>query len=408
MKWVRLHNSGNFDVVTAINMIGASVKTSDDPIGLYGSGVKYAMAQCIRENINLKISDAGKVYTLTSKNKTFRGEDFEMVCLKSSTGRMHETGITSEFGREDWNEKWFVFREFYSNMLDESGSFDIVDGIVTHDSGVDVFLPYNVFKDIVDNIDHWFTDRSWDLRPGNGRLFKKGVYIGQLEGCNFDFQSSNIGITETRTVDKPSARLNIVDYFYVCKNVDHWKLLFESDKDFLENIGIEVSSYRSKEYFECIHDALTAVHGNYLICPPVADIIADVSALGYVPVVFPSAWRIPAHELLRDLKNIESNLIYQQISNEQQNMIDRALELISDFVTIDVGELNIQIFKTDEGILGQTNKKRLIELSDRNFEDIKLLSQTLLHEINHIQTQEGDYSRGFAEAYEKYIIHLMT
>ena len=122
MKWLRISNPGNFDVVKSISMLGASVKETDSPIGLFGSGVKFALAQAAREDIALKISTDEDIYSVCVGTDTFRDKEFSIVNLKSKTGKKIKTPMTTRFGAEDWTDSWFIFREFYSNALDEGNS----------------------------------------------------------------------------------------------------------------------------------------------------------------------------------------------------------------------------------------------------------------------------------------------
>ena len=407
MRWIRMHNAGQFDVITAIQMIGASVKNCDDPIGLYGSGVKYAMAQCLRDKIQLKIADKGKVYTLTSKEKTFRGESFEMVGLKTPTGKVYETGITSDFGKEDWNQAWFVFREFYSNMLDEGGHMDIVDGIVPSGDGVDVFLPYTVFKHIVDDIGHYFTDRDWTIREGCGRVFKKGVFVGELDGLNFDYQDDYVQITETRTLSRSSTLTRIESHVECCHDVDTWEM-FLKNHECLDDFRITIYSSSTGSQ-KCIHEALVRLYGpDYLVCPGKPDFIAkDAAAMGYTPVIFPGGWDIRPSEYVRDYNNTAQNLVYREVSNVEDDAIQTALTKISFFLKSDtLDKVSFRVFKTDGGILGSVDASGVISLSERNFEDPDKLLETLIHEINHVQTGAEDYTREFAKGFEKALVEL--
>jgi len=105
MKWIRLRNKGSFDIKKSLNLIGASVKTCDNPIGLFGSGTKYALAQALREGITVKICSDGKEYTLFGKKEEFRGQVFDTVAFRSQTGTVIKTGIVSNFGKEDWTDQ---------------------------------------------------------------------------------------------------------------------------------------------------------------------------------------------------------------------------------------------------------------------------------------------------------------
>jgi len=412
MKWVRLHNEGDFDVVTAIQMIGASVKHCDSPIGLYGSGIKYAMAQAIRQKISIKIADRGKLYTLTGKIKTFRGEDFVAVCLKSSTGKIHETGITSNFGAEDWTDKWYIFREFYSNMLDEGGRMDIVDGVQMSESGVDVFLPYGVFQNEMQRIDTYFTKDDWEIRPGAGNVYKNGVWIGEMDDCAFDIQSSEIGMTESRTMKTISAHNMCEHLFSRCSDPKLWELLLDSPK-FLRHISPMMSYLdENDEVTKAIEGALRNKYGdNYAICPLGNDeLLRDaVEVYERNPVCFPTFWTLPPS--LTRIKEIAKEYSLRDATDDEQRVIDSALLKLRDFITHDV---KIRVCDCDTGAGGYADlTSKIVYIGSKAIaKDIekKTCRNTLLvlmHEINHIQTNAGDYTREFASGYERYLVELM-
>lgn len=415
MKWVRLHNDGEFDVVTAIQMIGASVKTTTDPIGLYGSGVKYAMAQAIRENIPIKIADKGKVYTLQSKLKAFRGEDFDMVCLKSSTGKMHETGITSDFGKEDWEDDWYIFREFYSNMLDENGSMEIVDSVQTSDSGVDVFLPYNRFRECVDKIGDHFTEREWDVRPGTGRCFKRGVYVGSLdEDVKFDIQA-DIELNESRSMSMYDAWRKVATAFEYCDDAEQWKLLFDSP-DCWEQLTVNMSwEAQGGKRSLSMHDGLVLSFGEtYAVCPNIDNIIKDtVEVYHRIPVVLPSNWDVSkdVYCVLNEIRDIK----FREPDDAEQSVIDQAMAKLADFIKDDVRDKLVISINYNDAAGGRADKNGfdIAVCEDIVKDDVKNQTyvntmRVLLHEINHVQTRSGDYDRGFAKGYESYLITLMN
>ena len=426
MKWVRLHNAGDFDVVTAIQMIGASVKTTSDPIGLYGSGVKYAMAQAIRDNVPIKIADKGKVYTLTSKVKAFRGEDFDMVCLKSSTGKLHETGITSDFGKEDWQDRWYIFREFYSNMLDENGSMDVVDTVQTSDSGVDVFLPYNRFQACADAVDDHFTDRDWKIRPGTGRCFKRGVYVGSLDAENaykekvhkladveFDIQA-DIDLNESRSMSMYDAWREVATKFEYCDDAEQWKLLFDSPECWEKltiNMGWET---KGSERSLSMHDGLVLAFGEkYAVCPNLDNIVKDAVAVYHrVPVALPSSWTVSkdVYCIMDEIKEIK----FRKPDNVEQSVIDKAMAKLSDFIKDDVRDDLIISINYNDAAGGRADKDGfdIAVCEDIIKNDVERgtyinTMRVLLHEINHVQTRAGDYDRSFAKGYENYLISLM-
>jgi hypothetical protein len=410
-KWIKLHNSGDFDVVTAISMMGASVKTCDNPIGLYGSGIKYAMAQCLRHNISLKVADNGKLYTLAGQDKEFRGEQFTNVALKTKTGKMHVTGITSDFGQEDWNDPWFVFREFYSNMLDEKGTLEIVDGVQVSETGVDVFLPYAIFEEYVENLEDYFATKCWKMKSGSGRVYKRGVWVGTLAtDPGLDFQADTVEITETRTMNQDSAwkrLISEIEEWYpvvalteILKRKDCWNLLSRL--------------WISERGTKALNQALVSVFGkNYILCPNVDWIVKDAEEVyGRTPVILPDDWTIPKSGL-QTMADIAGNIIFRDATKEEAAIITKAIKALAwmndvpkrngERYPLSLSDMQIKVLKTDEncGGLAKTGTPEIGINSKVITGDYQELVQTIMHECIHAITGEGDYTRGFPAFMER-------
>lgn len=103
-------NKGAIDV-RAIKILGVSVK-KDNAIGFFGTGLKYAIAICLREGCPLSIWSGGEEYSFTTKKVAITGQDFDVVCMNGE-----ELGFTTELGKT-W-KLWQAFRELYCNCTDE-------------------------------------------------------------------------------------------------------------------------------------------------------------------------------------------------------------------------------------------------------------------------------------------------
>ena len=418
-KWIKLHNDGEFDVVTAIGMLGASVKNCDDPIGLYGSGIKYAMAQALRMGISLKISDKGNLYTLTAVDTDFRGETFKNVSLKTKTGKIHKTGITTDFGKEDWTDTWFIFREFYSNCLDEGGTLEIVNGVKPSDSGVDVFLPYAEFKEIVDNIDDYFCPKDFKIKPGTGRVFKKGVWVGNLrKNPGLDFQNHGVEITETRTLNNYSTWRCLESVIECHADKEVLVELFKNPECWMEMSNLWLCGDPCNKH---VHDALVEVFGaNYIICPDVDWIIKDAEEVyGRNPVLFPKDWNLP-EDKIQTMNDLAANIIFREATKAESELIQKAIKALSwmddvpdpngQAYKVKTSDLKVSVLKTDEncGGLAKTGTLEIAVNSKSINGDFTKLVEILMHEAIHAISGEGDYTRGFAGYMERALAQLST
>lgn len=94
---------------------GHSSKSNDNPIGYFGTGLKYAIAVILRNGGKVTINTKGKTYGFSIKaKKDHNGND----CLNVFAGNMN-LRFAPTLGR-NW-EAWQAFRELYCNTLDERG-----------------------------------------------------------------------------------------------------------------------------------------------------------------------------------------------------------------------------------------------------------------------------------------------
>ena len=105
MQYIKISNNGVLDVPMSCNMLGASVKEKDDAIGMFGSGLKYALALACRMNVSVHIASGEDVYRVETIKRMFRGVDFDKVILRNIfDSTIYETPITTELGKQDWND----------------------------------------------------------------------------------------------------------------------------------------------------------------------------------------------------------------------------------------------------------------------------------------------------------------
>jgi len=209
MEYVMIENKGEASA-EAFTLLGASVKTSDSPIGFFGSGNKYAIALLLRQRYDLQIFSGEEHLGPTVETVNFRGETFGRVLIQGK-----ETSITTRTGPA-W-ETWMALREFVCNAMDEDSSPNVClvdeEDIVGREGYTRIFIEYrgevekayDNLSDIVvlnheelavNSIGGLFLDHS----PG---VFRRGVAcISEDERGNylFAYNLQNIDITEQRLV----------------------------------------------------------------------------------------------------------------------------------------------------------------------------------------------------------------
>lgn len=139
-------NSGALEL-DLIRIMGAHVKVNDNPIGHFGTGLKYAIATLVRTGHKITLMINGEQYRFTKREKTIRDKVFEMIYMNDE-----QLSFTTDLGK-NW-EPWQAYRELHSNTLDENGSIGesmVVDDTVFIVQGSGIQNAYydksNIFLD---------------------------------------------------------------------------------------------------------------------------------------------------------------------------------------------------------------------------------------------------------------------
>lgn len=408
MKWLRISNPGSFDIDSALNMLGASVKMGENPIGMFGSGTKYAIAQACRENIPMKIATDNKVYSVKTESKSFRDVEFQKVVLKTETGKEIKTPMTTAFGSKDWNDSWFIFRELYSNAIDEgSRQIDIVDGIEALDGQTSVFLPYSEFRYVYEYLDNYFTKHEEGIWAGTGCVYRNNVFVGKFDGCKINLNNPEVKINECRVMDLSWTRYTLERQLQYCEAVDVWVEFFKSSDTFLANMNVTINKYENAAAI-AVHKALLQVYGdNYCVCPNVNDIVRDVAAMGYTPVVLKGI--SIQNDNIKNFKSLDNSQSCRDMSEEEVAIFAKIRKSISAFVP-DICQPQIKVISEGAAeILGQADMdKSIIYIRGTLFQPSQYnkLVNTIIHEFGHIVTKRGDYDRMFTDFFIQALTNL--
>ena len=122
-------NAGLIDL-TAVTTMGVTAKLPGS-FGYFGTGLKYAIARCLRGGGTITILRGTQdAVTFTKKPVEVREANFDVVWMLTKTLGRKTTkrvpmGFTTQLGR-DW-EPWMVLREIGCNALDEGGTISVVE-----------------------------------------------------------------------------------------------------------------------------------------------------------------------------------------------------------------------------------------------------------------------------------------
>lgn len=120
MKQVVFYNEGELDI-RALKTFGISAKENENPIGYFGTGLKYAIAVLLRYGCEITVHSGLNVYRFEATTIEVRNQDFEIIEMNGE-----QLAFTTDLGK-NW-ELWQAFRELYCNALDEGGNVKLYDG----------------------------------------------------------------------------------------------------------------------------------------------------------------------------------------------------------------------------------------------------------------------------------------
>ncbi len=112
MKYIIFENNGEIDL-RSLSTFGCSVKETSNPIGFFGTGLKYAIAVLLRTGHQIEIQSGARSFSTVVSMDTLRGKEFGFVELSTR----EPLGFTTELGKT-W-EVWMAYRELYCNAKDE-------------------------------------------------------------------------------------------------------------------------------------------------------------------------------------------------------------------------------------------------------------------------------------------------
>lgn len=125
MNTLTFRNPGLIDP-KCITTIGVSVKEGSNPIGYFGTGLKYAIAIILRTGGKITVWRGKVPYTFTAAEVEIRGRPASLVHMNGQ-----ELAFTTHLGAT-W-EPWQAFRELWCNAKDEGG--ETVEGVVAAEEG---------------------------------------------------------------------------------------------------------------------------------------------------------------------------------------------------------------------------------------------------------------------------------
>jgi hypothetical protein len=387
MSYLIFENPGVIDLLT-ISTFGVSVKETDNPIGFFGTGLKYAVAIALRTGHNVVLQAGMNEYPFYLKNETIRGKTFDMVYMSDI-----QLPFTTLMG-QNW-DTWQAYRELWSNTRDENGTVYVADKIPAVTEGVTRFVVQGdpLLKIHNNRSAFILVDRTPIATLGTGvevyegentSIFYKGFCVFTLpqnpEGKQVKTRytwnvTRQVDLTEDRTAKWPSLLPSYVSS----------ALLGCTDEKFLAEIVT-----LGKEYWE--HKFDYTYNGSYFAKPGTTFMATlDKVALHHVADINKSAI-----EVYREIKQETIEPAKTKLSRVEERILAKAARFVRDVVGLPVDEYVIMV--TDQ--LGERTrglaKDHTIYVSRLAFDaGAATVAGVLVEEFCHLRYGYQDESREF-------------
>lgn len=202
MSLVTFQNPGLIDP-RCITTAGVSVKESENPIGFFGTGLKYAIAIILRNGGKITIWRGLEPLDFGLNAVNIRGKEVQIVTMNGA-----ELGFTAELGKQ-W-KVWQAFRELWCNTKDEGG--ETRAGRIAPESGkTTIYVELEEFAGCFRNIDKFILRGSPRYVGSNVEfhgspsqsVFYRSINVGAAHEQPYLFAPNIIGqisLTEDRTI----------------------------------------------------------------------------------------------------------------------------------------------------------------------------------------------------------------
>lgn len=372
-------NPGEIDI-RSISTFGVSVKEGTNPIGFFGTGLKYAIAVLLRTGHRVTVMSGETVVNFAVSSQEVRGQAFDFVTMAIGEEKPTPIGFTTELGKQ-W-ELWMAYREIACNCKDESGESQYEPYMVDPKAGhTQIIVQGDEFESIFANSHRFILSdeplfRSGTLEVRNRpslNFFYRGVRV-----CDLNVQAlytynelSKIELTEDRTVKSSWAMMGRIvagilvstDKQFLRSVVTAKEDTFESKLDF-HGWGPKPSAEFIEVVGDCIADRMLKVNATAL------QVWKDATRTEFAP---------------REIT----------LTSVQQRSMDRALDFcgriglqIRDAYPIKVVE------SLGEGVLGLAENGTIF-IAERVFHlgGTKQLASALIEEYLHLRHGWADLTR---------------
>ena len=254
-----------------VTSMGDSSKRGDTTtIGQFDSGLKYAIALLLRNNVDIRIKTDEDEFSFSTNSHSYGdGKEKELIVVHSLNHGEIMTGFAKNLGY-NW-ELYMAFRELYSNMLDEGGFY--YDEEREFDGGAtEIYLKFdkeNPFFDIFKNRHLYVNEEKplfevtnklsvFENKEGYLRIYKNNILVFEDKTIP-SFYAYNISfgeIDERRILSNEWSVKREICYeiAYYCKNIEFLKEIIKS------NFNVDANDWlMNAEFYSEVSDEIISI-----------------------------------------------------------------------------------------------------------------------------------------------------
>lgn len=372
-------NKGEINL-DAITTFGVHVKENENPIGYFGTGLKYAIAVLLREGHEITICAGEETFEFGSVRKEIRGKEFEVVTMND-----RQLGFTMDLGK-NW-EVWQAYRELYCNTLDENGTVKStkINVILPERGTTKIYVKGPKIEECHKDRDKIILARDEKKLVAEGQtanaykgrstsIFYRGIRVHDLLLTETKFSydvTRHVDLTEDRTLKwKHQAEFAIMDL-----------VLRSEDPDFIR----EVLSCGNGTYeYDLNYSLVSTTPGRTFL-----EVAGQLREQNHDLDMNPSA-------IFLHRENVTKSVLPHQsvkLNAIQRAQLDKACEFVDTYLECDMTKYPIVILKElGHGCLGRADDGKIF-LSLEVFEQgTKRVAAALYEEFTHLDTGCKDES----------------
>lgn len=384
-------NKGEINVEDAL-LLGASAKTTDNPFGYFGTGLKYAIAVILREGGAITIWSGKSPYTFTVETVKVRDGTTEEQVIHMNGQRQY---WTTNLGK-NW-KVWQAFRELYCNMKDEEEGEASASKVQPKEGQTTIVVSkleefdvcYRNRKSFILEGKPIYTHAGCEIYEGGSEgIYYQGILVGTLEKPSMYTYNltTHQTLTEDRTLKYPfMAKAQVACALTDCHNEDILvQVLGAEDHGWFESTMPyqELPDMPGKEWMDTAGEMLR--RGERL-----NDQVVKCFDKWKADISEPEAVTLTAHE---------------------QSQLDDALKVIEEVLGYEITKKYqvVVVQSLGSGVYGKAARRK-IYLSRRTFEaGSNWLIGTLIEEFGHLQFDWRDETRDMQNSLMNIIAQLTT